>query len=145
LLLMIPPWLFEISYRFTCQENRTAADLRSFWEPVIEQASANPAAFREAWASRTAFGDGPPLRNLSGWYFHRPPDLRDEEKRVDDLYRTTDLFTAFLTNKLEFGQDVGAHLEGGHRPVATENQRIIGAGADGALGTPDDIVLEPMF
>jgi hypothetical protein len=145
LLLMAPPWLFEASYRFTCQKNRTAADLRSFWEPVIEQAPANPAAFRQAWAARTAFGDGPPLRNLSGWYFHRPPDLRQEEKRVDDLYRIGDIFAAFLTNKLEFGQDIGTHLEGGHRPIATENQRIIGAGADEALGTPDDIVLEPMF
>ncbi|SHH51108.1 hypothetical protein [Desulfofustis glycolicus] len=145
LLLMAPPWLFEATYRFTCQKNRTAADLRSFWEPVIEQAPANPAAFRQAWASRTAFGDGPPLRNLGGWYFHRPPDLRSEEKLVNDLYRISDIFAAFLTNKLEFGQDIGAHLEGGHRPVATENQRIIGAGADGALGTPDDIVLEPIF
>lgn len=144
-LLMAPPWLFEASYRFTCQKNRTAADLKSFWEPIIDQAPDNPAAFRQAWASRTAFGDAPPLRNLSGWYFHRPPDLREEEKRVDDLYRTSDIFAAFLANKLEFGQDIGAHLEGGHRPVATENQRIIGAGADGALGTADDIVLEPMF
>ncbi|MBE0585299.1 MAG: hypothetical protein IH612_16260 [Desulfofustis sp.] len=145
LLLMTPPWLFEASYRLTCQKNRTAADLRSFWEPIIEQAPSNPAAFRQAWASRSAFGDRPPLRNLAGWYFHRPPDLRAEEQRVDDLYRTADLFAAFLTNKLEFGQDIGAHLEGGQRPVAIEKEQVIDAGADGAIGTPDDIVLEPMF
>jgi hypothetical protein len=145
LLIMIPPWLFEASYRFIFQKNRTAADLRSFWEPIIEQASSNPAAFRLAWSSRSAFGDRPPLRNLGGWYFHRPLDLQAEEQRVDDLYRTADLFAAFLANKLEFGQDISTYLEDGQRPVTVEKERIIDAGADGAIGTPDDIVLEPMF
>lgn len=144
-LRFLPPPLRDICYRLTFQKNRTAASLRSFWQPIIETSPTNPAAFRETWQRQTAWITEPPLRNLSGWYYHRPPDFTDEEKLVANLVRISDLFAAYLQARLAVSGDISAFLDDDRRPVTVEGTRIIDAGDDGVTATDDDIVLEPLL
>ncbi len=145
LLQALPPQVFAFGYGFLFQKNRTAAALKAFWEPVIEAAPGNDAAFQQGWRDRSFFSNEPPLRNFSGWYFHRPTDRREDERQLAELYQLSDLYTAFLQGKLEVNDDFAAYLNSPGRIITSEGERLRDAGDDGITGTDDDIELAPLY
>ncbi|BDD88168.1 hypothetical protein [Desulfofustis limnaeus] len=145
LLQALPPQVFAFGYGFLFQKNRTAAELKAFWEPVIEAASGNDTAFQQRWQDRSFFTSDPPLRNLSGWYFHQPTDRSEDEQQLADLYQLSELYTAFLQGKLEVNDDFAAYLSTPGRIITSEGDRLRDAGHDGITGTDDDIELAPLY
>ncbi len=146
LLQIVPEELLTLSLQLSLQQNRTADRMRSFWEPVIDDAKTDLSAFRTRWNATEATRRNPPLRNLSGWYFFPIPDYTNAEKRLADLHRISQLLAAYVQSRLDFVDDINVYLDkSDNRRVIVDNRRIIDSGADQPAGSPDDITLEPLF
>lgn len=77
------PWMLDFFYAVTLQRNRTKDKIDDFWQKIIEQSKDFSATGSSNWQYEEM--RYPPLRNLAGWYFHKPPTFAAYGKRLVDI------------------------------------------------------------
>jgi len=143
-LRLIPGWLRTVMYRLTFQPNRTLAMLQTFWAPVIEQ-SKKGRLFGDIHPSGQKTFVPPPLQNLSGWYFFRPPDFTAYDRSGLRLKVQTGMFIVFLNTKLRNADIQPLYRFSDARMMIFRDKALIWEGNDGKFGTDDDIVLKGLY
>ncbi len=139
----VPSWVLQIPYRLTFQKNRTVRMIDNLWEPMIEKSKTSLnsiSALNDIYMKLT-----PPLRNLSGWFFHQPPIFIAYEKRLINEKVKSDLLSKHLNYKLKRKNYIPAYLIGSRDNYAGLNGKLVSAGEDDKFRTKDDIVLEVFY
>lgn len=137
------PLLSRVVYFLGFKPNRSLADMKIYYDRLIEAGRHHPVDVSPADAYMQAYAKKPPIRNMVGWMLNSiaMPDLSPSIDRLAAIKIKSDLLALSLNRRLGETMALTDFYTGGELRYREKDGLARHPGKDGVFDTPDDVVL----
>ncbi|ABW66595.1 hypothetical protein [Desulfosudis oleivorans] len=137
------PLLSRAVYFLGFKPNRSLADMKIYYDRLIEAGRRHPVDLSQADAYMKAYAQKPPIRNMVGWVLNSMamPDLSRYIDRLAATRIKSDLLALSINRRLGQTLALTDYYTGRELQYREEGGLLRHPGPDGVFDTPDDVVL----
>lgn len=137
------PLLSRIVFFLGFRPNRSLADMKIYYDRLIDAGRRHPVDLSQADACMEAYIEKPPIRNMVGWVLNSMamPDFSRYSDRLAVIKIKSDLLALSLNRRLGETPVLADYYTGRELQYREDGGFLRHPGRDGLFDTPDDVTL----